>query len=375
VRVFISVGDPSGDQHAAQLIYALREQAPDVQIEGLGGKLMQHAGAEITPAFTDAPIIGFGALIPQLLYYRRLLKSTVRHLVESRTDVLVLVDYPGFNLRLADAAKKAGIKTVYYIGPQIWAWGAGRVKRVKRAVDLMLVVFEFELDLYKEAGVTVRYVGHPLLDQLDFAQATDFRRRQGFDEEALLLGLFPGSRPSEIDRIFPVMLKASERIRAAIGKVQLACAMAPGLARERYEHWLAKTGVQVTLLADLTHPLMQQSDLALVTSGTATLEVALLGTPELVLYRLDPLTAILARLLIRVPLVGLVNVVAQRAVAPELLLKRCNPITVADTALTYLKTKNLKAGFAPVAEELRGKLGQPGAALRAAQAILELAQL
>ena len=159
---------------------------------------MRQAGVNLAYPLAEDSIIGVSAAIPRLMFYRKLLKDTVAQMKKNRTDVLVLVDYPGFNLRLAEAAKAAGIKTVYYIGPQIWAWGAGRITKIKRAIDLMLVVFDFELKLYERAGVPVRFVGHPLLEQMDFdADGSEFRRTQGFDADAPLLGLFPGSRKSE----------------------------------------------------------------------------------------------------------------------------------------------------------------------------------
>jgi lipid-A-disaccharide synthase len=376
VKVFISAGEPSGDRHASDLIRELRNQNGDVDIEGFGGRHMRQAGAEIVYPLADEPIIGITAVLPRLLFYRRLLKQTVERLKSQRTGVLVLVDYPGFNLRLAEAARRAGIRTVYYIGPQVWAWGAGRIERIKRALDLMLVVFDFELGLYERAGVPVRFVGHPLLDQLNFDyNAADFRRRQGLDADALLIGLFPGSRRSEIDRIFPVLLNAGEKIRSALVGVQLVAAVAPALKRDLLEGWSQRTGVKVTLIENATHPLMHASDLALVASGTATLETALLGTPELVLYRTDPITYHLARQLLNISRIGLVNLVAQKEIAPEFIQHRCNADTVASAAIKYLQNRSLKREFLPESIELRRKLGKPGAARRAAQAILELAQL
>jgi len=376
VRIFISAGDPSGDRHAADLIRELRSLNADVEIEGFGGHLMAQAGADLMARLAEQSIIGVAAVLPRLFFYRRLLKEAVARMQERRTDVLVLVDYPGFNLRLAEAAKRAGIKTVYYIGPQIWAWGAGRVERIKRVIDLMLVVFEFEIDLYERAGVPVRFVGHPLLDQLDFdADPAGFRRREGLDAETPLLGLIPGSRMSEVNRLFPVMLEAGAMVRRALGRLQLAVAVAPGLDPKRFEYWMNRTDVSATVLEGRTHALMQAADLALVTSGTATLETALLGTPELVLYRTDVFTYYLARLLIKLPRIGLVNVVAQRELAPEFIQHRCMPDAVAKAAMGYLRDQNAKTAFGPVAYELRTKLGKPGAAERAAQAIVECAQL
>jgi lipid-A-disaccharide synthase len=375
VKVFVSAGETSGDRHAADLIYALRQREPTVEVSGFGGRAMASAGASVDTTLIDSPIIGVRGIASRWAQFRRLIRNTARELKRTRTDVLVLVDYPGFNLRLAQAARAEGIKTAYYIGPQVWAWGEGRIERIKRDIDLLLVVFEFERALYERAGVAVRFVGHPLLDQLDFNADPSFRRRHGLADEALLVGLFPGSRPAEIDRIYPVMLEAVQMMRASHPDLQWACAAAPGLPREQYARHQELLQARITLVEDAAHSLMKASDLALVASGTATLETALLGTPLLVLYKTDRITYGLGRLLVRIPRIGLVNIVAGRELAPEFIQGRCRADLVAPAALRFLQHSGLKRNFAPVALELRTKLGQAGAAARAAQAVWELARL
>jgi lipid-A-disaccharide synthase len=376
VRVFLSAGELSGDQHAAHLIRALRDLDPKTECRGFGGEQMREAGAALLHPLADEPIIGVTAVLPRLMFFRRLLDRAVTDMQSHRTDVLVLIDYPGFNLRLAEAARRVGIKTVYYIGPQIWAWAPGRIERIKRSVDLMLVVFDFERPIYERAGVPVRSVGHPLLDQLDFASgAAEIRARHAIPSDRLLLGLFPGSRPAEIRRIFPVMLEAARRVQSARGSLTLAAAVAPSLARRDLEAWVERAGMEVELIEGDTHGLMRAADLAFVASGTATLETGLLGTPLLVLYRTDALTYQIARLVVRLQHIGLVNVVAEREVAKEFIQGSCRPEQIASEAITRLGDPELKPKFAPVALELRQRLGQPGAAGRAAQAIREIAQL
>lgn len=375
MRIFISAGETSGDRHAADLIYALRAREPRVEVYGFGGRAMAAAGAVVDTSLSDAPIIGVAGVASRLVHFHRLIRDTAAQLKATRTDVLVLVDYPGFNLRLAEAARSAGIKTAYYIGPQVWAWGAGRIEKIKRHVDLLLVVFEFERELYERSGVPARFVGHPLLDQLDFNPDPAFRRRHGLDQEAPLLGLFPGSRPSEIDRLYPVMLAAGARMQASRPGLQWACAAAPGIPLEAYERHQAEAGARIAVVQDATHSLMKSADLALVASGTATLETALLGTPLLVMYKTDFVTYLLGRLLIRIPNIGLVNVVASKQIAPEFIQGRCRADLVSAAALAYLGQSSLKQSFAAVARELRLKLGQPGAAARAATAVWELARL
>jgi len=344
-------------------------------VSGFGGRALLATGAEVDTTLVDSPIIGVAGIPSRLLAYRRLIRDATERMVKSKTDVLVLVDYPGFNLRLATAAKRAGIKTAYYIGPQVWAWGAGRLDRMRRDIDLMLVVFEFERVLYEKAGVPVRFVGHPLLDQLDFAPDPSFRLRHGLDPDAPLAGLFPGSRPSEIDRLFPVMLQVVARLRKSHASVQWACATAPGLSRDQYDRWQDVLNIRVPLLDSAAHSLMKSADFALVASGTATLETAMFGTPLFVLYRTDPVTYLLARMFLKISSIGLVNVVAERQVAPEFIQHRCQPSLIAPAASDYLSRSHLKEHFGSVAIELTSRLGQPGAAGRGAQAIAELAQL
>ena len=375
MKVFISSGEASGDRHAADLIYALGRLEPSVDVRGFGGRAMAAAGARVDSTLMDSPIIGVRGIASRWRMFRRLIQDTADELKQTRTDVLVLVDYPGFNLRLAEAAHARGIKTAYYIGPQVWAWGAGRVDRIKRDVDLLLVVFDFERGLYERAGMPVRFVGHPLLDQLDFSPDPSFRQRHGFALDAPLLGLFPGSRPSEVERVYPVMLEAGRLIREKHKDLQWACAAAPGRPLEEYTRQHELAGARITLVEGAAHSLMKACDLALVASGTATLETALLGTPQLVLYKTDPVTYLLGRLLIRIPRIGLVNIVAGRELAPEFIQGRCRADLVAASALRHLGHPDLKRNFAPVARELRLKLGQPGAAGRAAQAVWELARL
>jgi len=315
------------------------------------------------------------AVLPRLLFFRRLLQRAVVDMRAQRTDVLVLIDYPGFNLRLAEAARLAGIKTVYYIGPQIWAWAPKRIEKIKRSVDLMLVVFDFEQAIYERAGVPVRWVGHPLLDQLDFApREAEFRARHGIPPGSLLLGLFPGSRPAEIRRIFPVMLEAADRVCAARGRVTPIATVASSLDRRDLATWVERAGMEVRLLEGETHGLMQAADLAFVASGTATLETGLFGTPLFVLYRTDALTFQLARMLVRLGRIGLVNVVAGREVAPEFIQGHCRAGRIAHEANLRLAQPHLKSEFAAVASMLKERLGRPGAAARAAEAVGEIAQ-
>lgn len=374
MRIFFSAGEPSGDQRASEVIQALKSLDSNIQIDALGGPLMQQAGAHITHDLVNQPVIGLRGILSRLPYFRRILKETLSHIKTHGTDMLVLVDYPGFNLRLAEAARREGIRTVYYIGPQIWAWGGGRIHRIKRAICLMLVVFDFEKKLYEDAGVKVQHVGHPLLDQLNFNPVMNFYGDTKLSSDAPLLGLFPGSRTSEVNRIFSVMLEAGAQMRRSIPDLQLACATVPSVSRETYEHEIARTGTACVLLEGATHGLMKSCNLALVASGTATLETALFGTPQLILYRTDAITAMIVRMVLRLPGIGLVNVVAREQIVPEFLQGNCRADCIAPVALDILRNEEARSQSQQLGEKLKVRLGQPGAAMRAANAMLDLAR-
>lgn len=374
MRFFFSAGEPSGDRRASEVIEALKSLDSSIQIDALGGPLMQQAGAHITHDLVSQPVIGLRGIISRLPYFRRILKETVSHIKTHGTDVLVLVDYPGFNLRLAEAARREGIRTVYYISPQIWAWGGGRIHRIKRAICLMLVVFDFEKELYEDAGVQVQHVGHPLLDELSFEPEKFFFGEASLSSEGPLLGLFPGSRTSEVNRIFSVMLETGAQMRRHIPDMQLACATVPGVSRNLYDHEIARSGTPCVLIEGATHGLMKSCNLALVASGTATLETALFGTPQLILYRTDAITAMIVRMVLRLPGIGLVNVVAREQIVPEFLQGNCRADRIAPVALEILRTEDARSQSKRLGELLKKRLGQSGAAMRAAHAMLDLAR-
>jgi lipid-A-disaccharide synthase len=325
----ILAGEASGDLHGAGVVRALRELAPGVEIFGMGGDRMRAEGMEILVDIREMAFMGFVEVVRNLGTVVRSERVLTEALERRTPEAVLLIDYPGFNLRFARRAKKAGVAVFYYISPQVWAWHRSRVETIRRVVDRMHVIFPFEETLYREAGVNVRFVGHPLVERLEIlADRSAWKRGQGFDPSKPLLGLFPGSRKQEIERILPAMVAAARKLKEK-HDCQVALGLASNLDRAVIDaHLPADAGIRIVERA--THELMQCVDAALVTSGTATLEVGWFGTPFVVVYRTSPLTYAIGRMLVRVKNIGLVNIVAGCTLVPELVQGDCTPERMVD---------------------------------------------
>ncbi len=295
-------------------------------------------------------------------------------LLESRRpDVVVLIDYPGFNLRFARRVRQRGIPVLYYISPQVWAWNMRRVKKMKRCVDRMKVVFPFEVDIYRNEGIDVEFVGHPLVESLKApCLKEEFFRRHGLDPRKRLLGLFPGSRMQEIENILPVMLDAAEEIRRT-HDVQVAVGIAPNLGADSVRPFL-RAYPAVAALEHATYDLMRWADAAIVTSGTATLETGWFGTPMAVVYKTSPVTYFIGRLLVDVPYIGLVNIVAGKKIVPEFIQRDLTSGHLVDAIAKILDDPGYADSVRRELRVIREKLGGPGASARVVDGILALAE-
>ncbi len=367
-------GEASGDLHGAALCRNLRALAPEYRLFGMGGARMAAAGMDLLVDVTSAAVVGGSEALGRvpLLYraYRRLRAALEG---ESRPRVLVLIDFPEFNLRLARAARRAGVPVVYFIPPQLWAWRGGRMKTIRRVVSLVLAVLPFELPLYRRAGVPVEFVGHPLIDALADAPARAAARRElGLDEDAEVVGLLPGSRREEVERLLPVMREAIGTIALARPATRFVLGLAPTVERSLVER-LLDGAPRVFVVANRAHAVMRAADLALVTSGTATLETALLGTPMIVCYQLSRVSGLLALLLIRVPWISLANLVLGRGVVPELYLARATGDRLGAETLRLLADPAALEAQRAAFRELSGQLGRPGVGARAARFVLSQA--
>ncbi len=373
MRVMMIAGEASGDLHGAGVVRELKRRNPGCEIYGIGGDKMQAAGMDLVYHIRELSVMGFWEVVQHLPLLRSVERTLGVLLDRRRPDVVVLIDYPGFNLRFARRIRGKGMKVVYYISPQVWAWNPGRVRKMKNTIDKMLVVFPFEVDLYKNEGIDVDFVGHPLLEILTEPQPReDFCKRWGLSSDRRILGLFPGSRKQELERIFPQMLGAA-RILQDRFNLQIAVGVSSILEMDFVKSFIRDTG-SVTLIQHATYDVMKNSDLAFVTSGTATLETACYQTPMIVVYKTSWLSYWIARLLVRIKTIGLVNIVAGKRIVPELIQSQVTPDRLAREGESLLGDDERTCQISTLLGSIREKLGTPGASARVADTVIALAR-
>jgi lipid-A-disaccharide synthase len=367
--------EASGDQHGAALVWALRERFPQLQVYGLGGDHMRAAGVETLFDVQALNVVGVVEILTKVPSGLHIAHQLLRAAAHRGTRVAVLIDAPGFNLTFARLVKRAGLSVVYYISPQIWAWRRGRVKRVARSVDKMLTLFPFEVPFYTAAGVDAEYVGHPLLDHLHHLPTpTQAARSLGLDVQAPIVALLPGSRRQELRRLLPIMLAAFQCIRQRLPGVQGVIPVAPTLAMDEVQQCLTQYPIPLTVISGQSHTALCAAHFALVASGTATLEAGLIGTPMVVVYKIHPITMWLARRVLCIPYIGLVNIVAGRPVVPELLQEALRPQTLAALALHCLEHPEVAQHIRQELALLRQRLGTGEGARRAATCVGQFLQ-
>ncbi len=372
-RVMMIAGEASGDAHGARVIRELRSRRPSVEIYGVGGDNMRREGMDLIYHISSLSFMGFVEVVKHLSFVREVERKLETLLEDRRPDVLVLIDYPGFNLRFARKAKRHSIRILYYISPQVWAWHKGRVRKMKALVDRMKVVFPFEVELYRRENINVEFVGHPLAESLQSTLTREeFCRAAGLDPGGKILGLFPGSRKQEIERVFPTLLEAGRELHRA-DKVQVAVGVAPNLGRAELERFVPG-GSPVVLVENMTHELMRHADAAIVTSGTATLETGWFCTPLVVVYKTSPLSFMIGRVLVDVANIGLVNIVAEKTVAPEFLQDELTTENLVAAVHKILADEGYRHTMKVELSQIRRKLNQPGASARVAEGIIELGE-
>lgn len=365
--ILLAAGEPSGDLHGAALARELRRRWPEAELYGLGGPLMQEAGVELLAHTDELAVMGFAEVFRHLPYFIRLMRRMRATLRERRPALVIPIDYPGFNLRLARAARAAHIPVLYYIAPQVWAWHRSRMHELARAADRLAVILPFEAQLFREAGADVRFVGHPLLDLAGArVSRAEFCRLHGLAADRPLLALFPGSRRQEVERHLQLFAAAAERVRSVRPDVQPVIAASPAVPAERY------AGVDMPRVAD-SWELLLHADTALVKSGTSTLQAALTLTPLVVAYRMHPLSFALARRLVKVPHVALVNLVAEARVAPELIQDEATAQSLAEALLPLLPGGAGHAAARAALAEVRARLAAPGGGGTTAERVSALA--
>ena len=363
-------GEISGDIHGAGLIRCLARNNPNIDFFGIGGLKMLREN--FRPYYMLDTLQAHG-LVEVVRHLPRLYQTLWRMrdaLEEERPDVLILIDYPGFNLKLAAYAKEKGIPVIFFNSPQIWAWRKGRLKTIKRVVDKMIVLFPFEKDIYQQAGVDVSWVGHPLLDQINSENDNkSFLKQYGLQNNLPLLAIAPGSRPSEMRRHLPTLLKSLPHIQEQVGKINCIMPVAESLDIVEVKKITECSSVTVTLIQEQFIEAIQACDAAVVASGTASLQTGLALKPFAIVYRVAPLTFRIARYLADTKFIGLVNILAEKQIVPELLQNDFTAEKVAETAVRLLQDKDYRERMISELKTTRAKLGEPGAYEKAARCI------
>jgi lipid-A-disaccharide synthase len=374
ISIFISAGEASGDLHGAGLARALLSRAPEARISCLGGSHLQQAGARLLVNNRDIAVVGVAEIARHVKSIVQAWRTLSHHLAAERPALAVFIDFPDFNLMLARKARRLGCKIFYYISPQLWAWRSGRVRTLRRLVDRMAVILPFETEFYARHGMKVEYVGHPLLDSLTPEPSRETACRLYRPEDAsLVVGLLPGSRSGEIRALLPTLLRAAEIIQAAVPTVSFILPAASTISEGFLEQQVrAMASIPVRVIAGDTRSVISACDLILTASGTVTLEAAIIGTPMVIFYRVSKLSEPIGRLLIKARFAGLPNLIAGRAVAPELIQNDFQPQRLADTALDLLRHPQHLDDQRRELAAVRRQLGEPGVADRVARLALEL---
>lgn len=353
----ILAGEASGDAHAAEFVEQLKQTRPEIRFSGMGGQEMRRAGVDV---FFDSSIIAVVGLVEVLRHWgdiKRAMNIVRQKLEDTRPDLLILVDYPEFNLKMARHARSLGIRVLFYISPQVWAWRPKRIHKIGRLIDRMAVIFKFELPYYEDAGIPVSFVGHPLVGKVKtHAPRDSLRETFGFETHSRVIGLFPGSRQNEIARLLPVMLDSARQMRQRDPEIQFLLPVASTLDFETIRSDCEKSGLDIRLSRDDVYDAISCCDAIATCSGTVTLEIALLGVPMCILYRMSSLSYMIMSRLIRIPHIGLVNIVAGKAVVREFLQQAANPDAISDEMFRLLDDDEYRQkvidGFASVRENL-----------------------
>ncbi|WP_133127295.1 lipid-A-disaccharide synthase [Legionella nagasakiensis] len=341
-RLVIVAGEESGDMHAASLIRELKTNHPALQISGIGGQHMKEAGAHLVSDLARFGVTGISEVVRHLRVIKKAFEDIKFHLQENKPDLLILVDYPGFNLRLAKFAKHAlGIRTLYYISPQIWAWKAGRIKAIRDCIDRMAVIFPFEKKLYERAGVPVNYVGHPLVEKINNCPDRHTARRSlSLPENKRLIAMLPGSRTHEIERHMPILVSTAQNLTSEFNDLHFIIPVASTISHGRIKNYFSNHSINYTLIQGNAMIAVASSDCAIVASGTASLECALLEKPMCIIYKASLLTYLAASKLIKVNYLGLCNLLQNKMIVPELLQYDCNSLELTRIISELLDNQN-----------------------------------
>ena len=369
----IVAGEASGDMHGANVVREARRLNEDVCFFGIGGAKMREAGVETLVDAADMAVVGLMEVISHFDVIYRAYSALKTIIVSNPPDLLILIDYPDFNLRIAKLAKRAGIKVLYYISPQVWAWRVGRVKKIARLVDRMAVVFPFEVPFYEKERVPVTFVGHPLLDTVRPSMSREAAQEAfGLERERKTVGLFPGSRRGEIRNLLPVILDTARLLSERMPDLQFILPLASSLTRADLAQYLDRSPLPIKVIEGQGYDVMQVCDAIVTVSGTVTLEIALIGTPMVIIYRVSPLTYHVGKRLIKVDHIGLCNIVADERAVQELVQHDADPEKIASEILRLLTDGEYAGAIRLKLAAVRGKLGSGGGSERVARLAVEM---
>jgi lipid-A-disaccharide synthase len=374
-KILMIAGEASGDLHGSHLVKELLSLDPRLQFYGVGGEKMKNEGVELIADSKEMAVVGITEVLLKLKSICRIYRKLKNSLAAHSPSLVILIDYPDFNLRFAREAKKKNIPIVYYISPQVWAWRKGRIKKIGRLIKKMIVIFPFEKKIYEEAKIDVDFVGHPLLDSI----RPRFSREEAFQKFSLTsgvttIGLLPGSRINEVRRLLPPMIEAVPLISKQINPVQFIVPVAPGLDVGDVQNLLGSKRENIRVVENNIYDVMRISDVVIVASGTATIEAAIMGAPMIVVYRVSPLTYLLGKMLIKVKNIGMVNIIAGKTVVPELIQKDVTPKKITSAVVRMLENPSKQEEIKKELSSLKETIGKPGASFRAAQIIISLLQ-
>jgi lipid-A-disaccharide synthase len=371
-KIMIITGEVSGDLIGASLIRELKSSKPDLFLTGIGGDKMKSEGMNLIYHSDQMAFLGFVEVVKHLPFIRRVQKKLIGEIIKEKINCVVLIDYPGFNLSIAKKIKPLGVKIVYYVSPQIWAWAKGRVKKVRRLIDKMLVVFPFEVDFYKKENVNVEYVGHPLVERINqykFLSREEFFSKCNLDRQKEILLVMPGSRRQEVKTIFPEVIKAADKLAKKFN-LQVVVARSKNIDEKHFEQEVRS--LNYTVVESYAYELLKYSKFGIIKSGTSTLEAGFFALPMIVVYKTSPFTYLIGKQLVKLDRIGMVNILLNEMVVPELIQNEANSANIYDTASKILSDNQIYDNIKQRLGRIKENLGSEGASKRAAKSILEV---
>ena len=378
-KIFIITGDVSGDMHGAFLAKSLLKKEPHLQILGMGGERMKAAGIKVLFDLTKFSLMGFVEVVRHIFLFRRVLYRLIDKIRTEQPDAIVFIDYPGFNLRLAEKIKPLSISLIYYISPQVWAWGKNRLKKIASLFSKMIVILPFEKEIYEKEGLPTFFVGHPLLDVVKTGNCRGRiypTRKDGLDKSSPyrgnpLITILPGSRSCEVKRLLPVMVKLAQLIKEKKPETQFVILAASSLMEKEIEKILRSKKISLKVTQEKKYELIKSSALVLTASGTATVEIAILERPMIILYKVSSFAYPFLKKMVKLPYIGMVNIIAKKKIVPEFIQGRANAERILPTALALLEQREKREKMSDQLRQVKKFLGNPGAADRAAEIILK----